>query len=246
MEIENLRTKSGISGLDRLIGGGYPKGSFVVVSGGPGTGKTIVGCQFLYEGASSGEKCLCINVEQSEKDIISQALQFGWDFETLKKSGKLDILTLTTDSLSEVAVVDRIRTILKDKKYQRIVIDSLTSFAYTPSSSLKTTIEAINYKMDAMTMNEIRRANISALIDFIKSTEITTIGLAHKIDGFGDTLDMISEFKGDGLIVLSLTSVGSSEDRTIHIKKMRKTKLNAVPYNFEFSETGIVIKEEKD
>ncbi|MDI6807071.1 MAG: ATPase domain-containing protein, partial [Candidatus Aenigmarchaeota archaeon] len=49
------RTSTGIPGLDKLIEGGYPKGSVVLVSGGPGTGKTLLGLQFIYQGAKANE-----------------------------------------------------------------------------------------------------------------------------------------------------------------------------------------------
>ena len=51
------RSNSGIPGLDSLLSGGYPKGSVILVSGTPGTGKTIVCFQFIHEGLSRGEHC---------------------------------------------------------------------------------------------------------------------------------------------------------------------------------------------
>jgi len=45
------RVKTGIPGLDELIEGGIPTGSSVLVSGGAGTGKTIIATQYIYEGA---------------------------------------------------------------------------------------------------------------------------------------------------------------------------------------------------
>jgi len=41
------RVKSGIKGLDKLVGGGFPEKSVVLISGGPGTGKTTLGLQYL-------------------------------------------------------------------------------------------------------------------------------------------------------------------------------------------------------
>ncbi len=44
------RTKSGVPGLDEMLMGGIPKGNLVVLSGDPGSGKTVFCWQFLYEG----------------------------------------------------------------------------------------------------------------------------------------------------------------------------------------------------
>jgi len=45
------RTPSGITNLDKLIEGGFPKGRSILVAGGAGSGKTIFSLQFLYSGA---------------------------------------------------------------------------------------------------------------------------------------------------------------------------------------------------
>jgi KaiC/GvpD/RAD55 family RecA-like ATPase len=74
------RIKTGIRGLDELIQGGFPKGSNIVVTGAPGSGKSIFGMSFIAEGCKNGEKCLYITVEQTPDDIVDQAFQFGWDF----------------------------------------------------------------------------------------------------------------------------------------------------------------------
>ncbi|MBS7648240.1 circadian clock protein KaiC, partial [Candidatus Bathyarchaeota archaeon] len=44
------RVPSGISGLNEIIGGGFPKGSLIILAGNPGTGKTIFSASFLYHG----------------------------------------------------------------------------------------------------------------------------------------------------------------------------------------------------
>ena len=44
-----------ISGLDEVLEGGLPRGRTTLASGGPGSGKTVLGLQFLYSGAMAGE-----------------------------------------------------------------------------------------------------------------------------------------------------------------------------------------------
>ena len=54
--IQTERVATGIAGLDALIEGGFPKGRSILVTGEPGTGKTIFALQFLAEGLARGEK----------------------------------------------------------------------------------------------------------------------------------------------------------------------------------------------
>jgi len=56
--MESLST--GIEGLDLMIDGGYPKGRSVLITGPPGSGKTILGLQFLHRSCADGKKCVMI------------------------------------------------------------------------------------------------------------------------------------------------------------------------------------------
>ena len=54
--IQTERVPTGVVGLDPLLEGGIPKGRSILVTGEPGTGKTIFALQFLYDGLKRGEK----------------------------------------------------------------------------------------------------------------------------------------------------------------------------------------------
>lgn len=228
------RIRSGIDGLDELIGGGFPKGSFVVVTGGPGTGKTIMGLQFLANGIKHGEKGIFITVEEAPEEIINQASLFGWNFKKLMREGKLELVRLTSEQIfDEKSAI--IKKLIEENHYSRIVIDSITSLIFLPSSPTQIATSATK-GMDGAALTEIRRANASMLIEAVKASGATAMGLAQKIEGMpGETADTISEFKGDGLIILGLATVGEEENRTLQVKKLRKTKITTVPYGFKFS-----------
>jgi len=63
------RVKTGVPGLDRLIAGGFVKGSANLVSGGTGTGKTTFCVQFLLEGLRNNEPCVYLTMEEDPRDI---------------------------------------------------------------------------------------------------------------------------------------------------------------------------------
>lgn len=234
------RVGTGIKGLDKIVGGGFPEGSFTVVSGGPGTGKTIFGLQFLAEGALKGEKGLLISTEQPKEEILDQAMQFGWDLKKLEKEKKLKIVEIDSANLFHVSSVDKFDKLLKGN-YKRLVVDSLTSFVFSTADSSS----IVSFAREGYTpgmMNEMSRANAATIIDLVKNYGITALGLSQKVEGMpGDTIDMVSEFRGDGLITFNLSSVGKQENRVLQVKKMRKTKINSVPYSIKFGKNGIVV-----
>ena len=50
---------TGVPGLDELVNGGYLRGSTTVVAGISGVGKSVMGLQYLAEGARRGERGIC-------------------------------------------------------------------------------------------------------------------------------------------------------------------------------------------
>jgi len=58
------RIVTGIAGLDEILGGGIPKRNVVLLSGGPGTGKSIFGQQYLYNGLLRGEPGILVVLEE--------------------------------------------------------------------------------------------------------------------------------------------------------------------------------------
>src|ERR1700726_2480883 len=72
------KARTGISGLDNILSGGFSRGHLFLVEGAPGTGKTTLALQFLLEGANAGEKCLYITLSETERELRDSALSHGW------------------------------------------------------------------------------------------------------------------------------------------------------------------------
>ena len=81
-----------IAGLDEILEGGIPRGRTTVVSGGPGSGKTVLGLEFLCRGAMAGEPGVFITLEERAEAIRLNASAMGWDLAALEKAGKIAII----------------------------------------------------------------------------------------------------------------------------------------------------------
>lgn len=55
------RVSTGVKGLDNLMSGGLPSNTITLVSGTPGSGKTILCFQFLWDGLQKNENCFVFN-----------------------------------------------------------------------------------------------------------------------------------------------------------------------------------------
>src|SRR5690349_1601648 len=88
--IRKVPTK--ISGLDEVLEGGIPRGRTTLASGGPGSGKTVLGLEFLCSGAFSGEPGVFVTFEERAQALRENALSMGWDLAALEKAGKVAVV----------------------------------------------------------------------------------------------------------------------------------------------------------
>ena len=99
---EERRIATGISALDEMLEGGFPAGSLITLAGRPGTGKTILGSQFLYNGGVEGEPGMYVSMLESRKAYLRNMSRLGMDFEALERRDKfrfLEMPTLTAEGL---------------------------------------------------------------------------------------------------------------------------------------------------
>ena len=89
-------TKTGIKGLDAILGGGIPRGNLTLVEGAVGTGKSTLGAEFVFRGATEfHEPGLIVLFEVSPDKFIRDVARFGWDLPELERQGRLKIVFTT-------------------------------------------------------------------------------------------------------------------------------------------------------
>jgi len=77
-----FRVSTGIRELDEALEGGIPKGSWVAITGEPGTGKSILCMHFAWAGLLAGDPVVYITTEAEFRDVVRQAKMFNMDFES--------------------------------------------------------------------------------------------------------------------------------------------------------------------
>jgi KaiC/GvpD/RAD55 family RecA-like ATPase len=83
------RTPTGIKGLDDLIEGGLPRGTWTLVYGENGTGKTVIGMEFIWQGLCAGESCIYELTDQPVESLRAYFRSFGWDLSPFEKAHQL-------------------------------------------------------------------------------------------------------------------------------------------------------------
>jgi circadian clock protein KaiC len=250
------RLKSGIKGLDRLIDGGFPKGHSILICGSPGTGKTILGTQFLYKGATDyNQNGLFVSVEDHPERIVSYAACFGWDLEGLHKAGKIGFMKIPIDQKG-FKIVHAISKEAKKIKAERIIIDSLSSLTISakmfslplkdqpdPTGTIsKTKILSVA----GFSPFEDTRQFTHLLVNRISDLKATTLFLTDSKPGSEYlTRDTVSEYVCDGVIHLQLHDTSKNVNRTISVKKMRGGAIIPGLNLLKFTKSGLEVGEFK-
>lgn len=103
--MENLPT--GVEGLDLLMEGGYPKGKSILVTGPPGSGKTILGLHFLHKSCQEGRKCILVLTRELTDDVLAQARSLKLDLEPFIEKGQLSIRNIFEDKINKIKSVSK-------------------------------------------------------------------------------------------------------------------------------------------
>ncbi len=140
--------RTGVPGLDDVLGGGLSRGAIFLLEGDPGTGKTTVALRFLLEGAGRGERGLYITLSETADELRGGAASHGWDvpeavevFELVPPESLLDAdqqqsLLYSSDlELGETtkAIFERFERV----RPSRVVLDSLSEIRLLAQSSLR-------------------------------------------------------------------------------------------------------------
>ncbi len=234
------RVKSGIPGFDEIIGGGIPKGSTIVVAGGPGTGKSIFCMQFLYNGASLyNEPGVFVSLEERPNEIKRDMLKFGWDLDEIVEEKKLVVLDASASRLGilskdkyaldvgfNVDVLSRKLTqIVEELNAKRVAIDSATILKLQMK-------DEFDVRKTMLKLNNL-------LID-LNCTSLVTLEMPRQRK---DSLEFgLEEYVFRGTVHLFLDDqVG----RTLVVRKMRGTRHATTRYSLHIGDNGLEVKPEK-
>jgi len=204
------RIKTGTKGLDQVLKGGLRKNSSILVTGAPGTGKTILALQFIYHGAKKyNENGIFIATEDDPSDLRKNAKNLGMDLEDMEKKGKIFIVNKPLATLKGgIESIKGLLDLIKKKNIKRIALDSLIFFEY------------LYPKVNSNAM-EFRR-QVLLFMQKIKHAGVTFIAVSERKITDLDRLEYdMMDFVFEGFIVLTRIRKGSYFERVLTVAKIR-------------------------
>ena len=191
-KVSNERIATGIPRLDAMLGGrGFFRGSSILLTGTPGTGKTIISANFAQAAARRGERVLFFSFEESPNQIIRNMHSIGLRLEPLVRSG---LVRFHSARPSLYGLEMHLATMFKEiAAFQPhvVIVDPITSL------------------MDAGTDSETK-GMVTRLIDYLKAGQVTSLftsltlgghALAQSESAMSSLMDawiLLQDFEGNG------------------------------------------------
>jgi circadian clock protein KaiC len=222
---------TGIAGLDKITGGGLPRGRPTLVCGSAGCGKTLLGMEFVVRGALDyGEPGVFVSFEETSEELARNVASLGFDLADLEKKGllALDYVYIERSDIEETGEYDleglfiRLGHAIDSVKAKRVVLD---------------TVEALfpGFPNDLILRSELRR-----LFRWLKDKGVPTVITGEQGDGTL-TRHGIEEYVSDAVISLDHRVVDQIVTRRLRFVKYRGSMHGTDEYPFLIDETGFSI-----
>lgn len=221
--------KTYIEGLDERLGGGVPEKHIVVITGNPGTLKSTICFNILYQNAkNNGLKGAYVSLEQRAEDLTEQMDKLGMKHADVKKDlvmvdvGKVRFVT--EDYGLKKGWIFIVQDLIKEAKeqvdFKVIVIDSLDVF-------------------ETMFGGEDPRINLFKFLEFLKGMNLTCFLIAEMSMDSKEYAKHGIDFLADGIIALSLapikvrTQMGFFDDPKERVRSFACVKLRGMRHSTE-------------
>lgn len=222
-QVSDKRLSTGVPGLDEMFGGkGVFKGSSILVSGSPGTGKSSVAASFVHAACGRGERALLFAYEESESQLLRNMRSIGLDLVPCVKKGLLHIHASrpTLHGLEQHLVL--IYDLVREFKPSVVVVD--------PISNLGNQRDEVGLKLTLM-----------RLIDFLKQEGVTALftSLTSDAEASVAATEVGVSSLMDSWLLLTNLAYNGERTRTLQVLKSRGMYHSNQVREFVFSDHGV-------
>ena len=224
------RVRTGISGLDNILHGGFPRDRLYLIDGEPGSGKTTLALQFLLEGRDAGERGLYVTLSETADELRAVAASHGWTLdgvEIFELAGNEDETLSEAYTLFHPAEVELQQTVgavfeaVERNRATRVAFDSLSEMRMLAHDPLRF------------------RRQILALKQFFAGRDCTVLVLD---DRTGPESDLQLQSIAHGVIMLEhSTHVFGGERRRLAVKKLRGAQYRGGYHDFRICPGGLEV-----
>lgn len=234
------RLPSGVEGLDEILGGGFVPGSCVIISGGPGSGKSTLCSQFLYDGYKDhGDGGIYVTCTESPEEIKNNFRDHGWDIDEAVRKGKIKVLDLRPVIATESGIITRNEALFEGEKIPFSVIVKATLDEVKQSHAKRVVVDSLTtIEMQYKDEFEVRQG-LLGLVQGLSREDCVSLLIVESI-GSRNAIP-VEWALSHGAIQLNYTSENSEIVRSIQVVKMRRTAHEQTVYGLEIAKEGIIV-----
>ena len=225
------KTPTGITGLDQITGGGLPRNRTTLVTGGAGSGKTLLALEFLVRGARDlGEPGVLITFEESAAKVAENVASLGFDLPALEQDGLLIVHAFRIDPAEFIETGDfdlEPMFLLLDDSIRRI-------------GAKRVVLDTIEVLLGAFEQASVVRAEIGRLIRWLEERSVTAIVTGESTDERANRFN-VEAFVTDCVIVLDHRVRDEISTRRLRIQKYRGSAHGTNEYPFLISARGFSV-----
>jgi len=234
--------RTGVPGVDELLEGkGLPQGYGIFVLGGPGSGKTTLGLQFLYEGVKQfSENGVYITLDEDITYVKANAKRLGLDIEALEKEDKLALVDASPirkipaelvvgdyrigkKEFTLISLTDMIKTHVQRVGAKRLVVDPLVSLTLQFPDEVE------------------RRTALLDLMQAIAETGCTSLLISELSESAADRKYQFEEFMAQGVIMMRKSLIANRTVLVFQVEKMRGLAHDNQQRPYKVDKGGIVV-----
>ena len=230
--VEQLRKiPTGIDGFDEITGGGLPQGRPTLICGGPGSGKTLFGMEFLVRGARDfDEPGVFMSFEEKDTDLVENFSSLGFDLVDLVARNKLAL---------DYVYIER-SEILETGEFDLEGLFVRLGFAIDSIGAKRVVLDTIEALFSGFANEGILRAEIRRLFRWLKDRGVTAVITCERGKGTL-TRHGLEEYVSDCVILLDHRMIEQVATRRLRIIKYRGTTHGSNEYPFLIDEGGLYV-----
>ena len=222
---------TGITGLDEVTGGGLPTGRPTLVCGAAGSGKTLLGMEFLVRGAQQlDEPGVFMSFEEKSAELVQNVASLGFDLRGLcaRKKLAMDYVRVERSEIEETGEYDleglfvRLGYAIDSVHAKRVVLDTIESL------------------FAGLSNHAILRAELRRLFSWLKGKGVTAMITAERGEG-QLTRHGLEEYVSDCVILLDHRIVEQISTRRLRVVKYRGSSHGTNEYPFLIDQKGITV-----
>src|SRR5688572_13803285 len=225
------KSPTGITGLDEITRGGLPQGRPTLICGGPGAGKTLVGIEFVVNGALKfKEPGVIIAFEEKSEELAINVASLGFDLSKLQRDKKIKIDYVHVDKAE----------IEETGEYDLSGLFIRLEHAITSIGAKRVVLDTIENLFGGLSNDGILRSEIRRLFQWLKDKGVTTVITGERgIDTL--TRQGLEEYVSDCVIVLEHRVANQISTRLLRVVKYRGTVHGTNEYPFLIDREGISV-----